>query len=76
MTYELNGSNLLFAIDRTKIVDISVNDVISIEGFPGASYVWTGHDSEFVENNPDDDIFLQMQRVSENKYKATGILLK
>jgi hypothetical protein len=76
MTYQLNGNRMLFAIKRTEILDISVNDVIAVEGFPGVKYVWTKHDEEFVENNPDDDIFLQIERVADSKYKATGILLK
>ncbi|HET9487438.1 MAG TPA: hypothetical protein VFO54_08390 [Chryseosolibacter sp.] len=76
MTYRLNGNTLLFAIKRTDILDISVNDVISVEGFPGVNYVWTEHDSEFVENNPDDDIFLQVERAEGNKFKGSGIVLK
>lgn len=76
MTYQLNGNNLLFAINRTEIVDISPDDVISVDGFPGVTYVWTHHDSEFVENNPDDEIYLQVERVGDNKYRASGILLK
>ena len=76
MTYKLNGNNLLFAINRTEIVDISTGDAITVEGFPGVQYVWTNHDSEFLENNPDDDIYLQVERTGANKYNATGILLK
>lgn len=76
MTYELNGSDLLFAINRPDIVDISPDDVISVDGFPGISYVWTNQDSDFVENNPDDDIFLQVERVGNNAFRAKGILLK
>ena len=75
MTYKLNGNNLLFAINRTEILDISVNDVITVDGFPGVNYVWTEQDSDFMENNPDDEIFLQMER-SGSKYKASGIILK
>lgn len=76
MTYQLNGSDLLFAINRTDIVDITPDDVISVEGFPGIHYVWTNQDSDFVENNPDDDIFLQVERVGNNDFKAKGILLQ
>jgi hypothetical protein len=76
MTYKLTGNNLFFAIDRTQILDISVGDIIAVDGYPGVNHIWTGHDSEFVENNPDDDIFLQIERVAGNKYKAVGILLK
>jgi hypothetical protein len=75
MTYELKGNKMLFAINRSDILDISVNDVITIGGFPDASYVWTDHDADFVENNPDDDIFLEIERVG-SKYKASGIVLK
>lgn len=76
MTYQLNGNNLLFVLDRTEIIDISTDDVISVDGFPGISYAWTNHDAEFVENNPDDEIYLQVERVGDNQYRATGILLK
>ena len=76
MTYHLNGNNLLFAINRTEILDISVNDVISVDGFPGVNYTWTEQDGDFLENNPDDDIFLQIERNGRDKYKAAGILLK
>lgn len=75
MTYELSGKNLLLNIDRTEIIDISVNDIISLKGFPGARYVWTEQDSDFVENNPDDDIFLQIECVGKD-FKANGIVLK
>jgi len=76
MTYRLTGNNLLFAIDRTRIVDISPDDVITVEGFPGVDYTWTNQDREFMENNPDDDIYLQAERIGDNRYKAMGILLK
>lgn len=76
MTYELDGSNLLFPISRAEILDISTSDVISLKGFPGLRYVWTEHDSEFVENNPDDDIFLQIERVDDARFQGTGIVLK
>lgn len=76
MTYRLSGSSFLFAINRTEILDISVNDMIAVEGFPGVNYAWTEHDREFVENNPDDDIFLQVERVDGNKFRGKGIVLR
>jgi hypothetical protein len=76
MTYTIEGNAMLFAIDRTKVIDISVNDRVEVKGFPGAVHVWSEHDTEFIENNPDDDIFLQIERVGENKFKAVGIILK
>ena len=76
MTYELEGNNLLFQINRADILDISINDTISVSGFPGLRYKWTAHDSEFVENNPDDDIFLEVERVDDTKFRGIGIVLK
>ena len=76
MTYKLDGNKLLLAIPRAEILDISVKDVITVDGFEGARYVWTDHDSDFLENNPDADIFLQIERTNGDAYKATGILLK
>ena len=76
MTYTLDGTQLIFALDRAQILDISANDTIEIEGFEGVSYTWTNHDSEFLENNPDADVYLEVERGSENRYMAKGILLK
>ena len=75
MTYTLDGSKLIFALNRADIVDISAGDVIKIDGFEGADYKWTDHDSDFLENNPDADIFLELQRKA-GTYQASGILLK
>ncbi|MFZ6014234.1 MAG: hypothetical protein ACOYXT_28085 [Bacteroidota bacterium] len=75
MIYSIDGNSMLFEIDRTKIIDISVGDTIDVKGFPGAVYNWTNHDSEFIENNPDNDIFLEIQRVAENKFKAVRIIV-
>jgi hypothetical protein len=76
MTYELDGSNLLFPIRRADILDISANDVIAVKGLPGLQYVWTDHDAEFVENNPDDEVFLQIERADSAHFRAIGIVLK
>ena len=76
MTYKLDGNKLLLGIPRAEILDISVRDIITVDGFDGARYVWTDHDSDFLENNPDADIFLQIERSQGDAYKATGILLK
>jgi hypothetical protein len=76
MTYKIDGKIMLFTISRVQIVSISPGDRLQVDGLPGVEYEWTEHDSEFVENNPDDDIFLQVERAGENKYKAVGILLR
>jgi hypothetical protein len=75
MNYQIDGKNLLFAIDRAAIIDISVNDTLEVKDLPGATYTWTDQDREFMENNPDDEIFLQIERRG-NQYIAKGILLK
>lgn len=76
MTYKLSGNDFLFLLDRTMILDISPGDVISLEDFPGATYEWTNHDGEFLENNPDDDIYLQVEKAGDHRYRATAITLK
>ena len=75
MTYTLDGKKFLFAITRAEILDISIGDVITVEGFAGVAYKWTDHDSNFLENNPDADIFLQFER-SKDGFRATGVLVK
>lgn len=76
MTYTVDGSKLIFALNRTEILDISVNDMITVDGFEGLSYKWTDHDSDFLENNPDAEVYLQAERSTGNRYNATGIMLK
>lgn len=76
MVYKIEGNQMLFSIDRTKIIDITPSDRIEVRGFPGAAHVWTEHDTEFIENNPDDEIFLLVERVDDNKFRTSGIMLK
>jgi hypothetical protein len=76
MKYTLNSDSILFAINRAEIVDIHARDVISVDGFPGADYIWTEHDGEFFENNPDDDVFLEIRRKGENQFEAVRIILR
>lgn len=76
MTYQLDGNSILFALNRRDILDITPGDTISLKGLPGTKYTWTAHDAEFMENNPDDDIYLELERVGDNQYKARGIHLE
>jgi hypothetical protein len=76
MVYQLEGNAFLFEIDRSKIIDISAGDSLEIKGLPDLQYTWTLQDSEFVENNPDDDIFISVERTKENNFKAIGIRLR
>jgi hypothetical protein len=75
MIYTIKDSHILIPISRTQIIDITINDTLKADGFPGAEYTWTKHDRELIEGNPDDEIFLQIDRIDDNKFKASGILL-
>lgn len=76
MKYKLDGNSILFALNRPEIIDISPNDVLEVEGFPGARYVWTDHDTDFMENNPDDEMYLQIERRGPAHFEAKGVILK
>lgn len=76
MTYELAGSALLFEIDRSRIIDISPGDTITVQGFQDLKHVWTVQDREFIENNPDDDIFIAFKKTADGIYQACGIQLR
>lgn len=74
MRYAIPGNMILCPIDRTHIIDIAVGDVLELHEFPGANYEWTDQDREFVENNPDDDIYLQLEK-DNGLFHITGIFL-
>lgn len=76
MVYKLEGNAFLFEIDRSKIIDISAGDTLEISGMPDLRYTWTLQDSEFVENNPDDDIFISVEKTKDNNFTAIGIRLR
>jgi hypothetical protein len=75
MIYQIEGDKMFFALNRSLLIDISVNDTLQIKGVPGASHVWTEHDSQFIESNPDDDIFLQIEKIGGGNYKARVVSL-
>ena len=75
MVYQVQGNVILFAFDRAGILDITVGDTIEVKGFTGVSYAWTQHDSDMVENNPDEDIFLEVTRLDDNTFKAVGLVI-
>jgi hypothetical protein len=75
MTYHIDDTSMLVSISRSKIIDISVNDVLSINCFGGIQYQWTDQDRDFMENNPDDDIFLKIEKTKNGDFKAVGIFL-
>lgn len=75
MNYQITGQKLLIPIDRAGIADISVNDTLTIDGFPGVKHVWTNQDAQFFESNPDDDIFLEVEKDGD-RFKACGVVLR
>jgi hypothetical protein len=75
MIYQIEGDKVFYAINRSQIIDISVDDTLQVKDVPGASHKWTEHDSQFMESNPDDDIFLQIERLAEGMYKAKVVSL-
>jgi hypothetical protein len=76
MDYHLKGKAMMIEIERSQIIDISSGDTITIDSFPGVSYTWTQQDTEFIENNPDDDVFLLIEETADKNYKACGIQLR
>ncbi len=73
MVYEIGSSTMLFEIDRTAIVDISVGDTVHAKGFHEAQYTWKQQDSQFMESNPDAKVFLKLKRDANGTYEAAGI---
>jgi hypothetical protein len=75
MVYSIKGDTLLFEVNRSQIIDISPGDTIEVAGLPGASYTWKNHDMEFLENNPDGNIFIRIERIDKNQYNAAKLLV-
>ena len=75
MRYEIACDSLMFPLDRTKIIDISPGDTLEVKELNGASYTWTEQDREFMENNPDDELFLQVEKNGKG-FRATKIVLR
>ena len=76
MTYKVEGQKIFVGVNRASIIDITANDTLEVMSLPGAHYTWTDHDTEFLENNPDDDIFLEVERTADNQYKVTRVLFE
>jgi hypothetical protein len=73
MVYEVENESVWIEIDRTLILDISVGDQVTAKGFSDSSYTWTDQDAQFLENNPDARIFLNIERNVDNSFFAAGI---
>lgn len=78
MMYEIENGPVLVAIDRTGIVDISIGDSLHIKDFSeiSLSYTWTQQDSELVENNPDAEIYLKIEKGEDGTYRAGGLEIR
>jgi hypothetical protein len=75
MLYEIQSDTMMFEIDRTAIVDISVGDDLRPKGFSKGLYTWTQQDSQFMESNPDARVFLKVRKTTGNDYKGIGIMV-
>lgn len=76
MTYSIKDKKIFLPVNRTHIIDIAPGDVLSVEGFAEASYTWTSQDAEFMENNPDDDIYLHLERSGPNHFRVVSVLFE
>ncbi len=73
MTYELGSNTVLFELDRTALVDISVGDSVKACCLEDAIYQWTEQDAQFMENNPDARLFIRFERAADNTFKGMGV---
>jgi hypothetical protein len=77
MTYEIDNSEVLVQVDRSRIIDINVGDTIRVNGMPGSGYCWTAQDQQLLESNPDADVLLRMERnESGPAYEPMGLLIR
>ena len=74
MIYQVEDDTVLFELDRRQIADISPGDVLKTTSFPG-EYVWTEHDSQFVESNPEAHLFLKIRKSSESSFQGLGVVV-
>jgi hypothetical protein len=74
MTYKVEDDTVLFELDRRKIADISPGDVLQTSVLPG-EYVWTEHDSQFVESNPEAHLFLKIKKASDSVFQGVGVVV-
>lgn len=76
MTYEIDHSEVLVQVDRSRIIDINVGDTIQVNGLSGPGYSWTTQDQQLLESNPDADVLLRMERnPSGPAYQALGLVI-
>jgi hypothetical protein len=73
MVYELESNTVLFEIDRTAIVDISIGDKLQVCCLSDATYTWTEQDSQFMESNPDARLFISFKKNKDNTFQGTGV---
>lgn len=73
MVYELESNTVLFEIDRTAIVDISIGDTLKVCCLSDATYTWTKQDSQFMESNPDSRLFIKFRKGKGNTFEGTGV---
>ena len=74
MKYQVQDNTILFEIDRRQIADIAPGDVLEAANFPGGTYTWTEQDSQFMESNPEANVYLRLAANSGN-YVGKGIAI-
>jgi hypothetical protein len=74
MIYQVEDNTVLFELDRRKIADISPGDILKTSSFPG-EYIWTEHDAQFVESNPEAHLFLKIRKESGDEFQGLGIVV-
>ena len=75
MMYQVEDNTIMFEIDRRKIADITPGDTLKTNVLSIGEYVWTEHDSQFVESNPDAHLFLKVRKDGGNNYKGLGVIV-
>jgi hypothetical protein len=75
MKYQVQDNTILFEIDRREIADITAGDILEASSFPGGSYTWTAQDSQFMESNPEANMYLRLEGTSGGGYVGKGILI-
>ncbi len=73
MVYELESDTVLFEIDRTAIVDISIGDKLKVCCLSDATYTWTEQDSQFTESNPDARLFIKFRINKDKTFEGAGV---
>jgi hypothetical protein len=76
MVYQIESGSILLKIDRSLILDITPGDEIEVPGLSDKKYNWKHQDSQFLESNPDAEIFLMFNNAEAEKLRPVEIVIK